>query len=431
MKWRVLFWLVVILLAGQAIFFAFSTNQNMSEKAETSPAVLSDAASIEALRLSGGQQLAKLVFDLRGEGVTLRHVSALDPDRLIFTLEGAQLGAMAQQNMGQAAFAKIHSITTHTQGQVQVEVQLDQPAQVSNILNLPAFQDLPARIVVDIEITSKALFIARVQQSDGAASDNSLSVPDDHTVLQRDSADTSNRLIVIDPGHGGIDSGAVGPGGLLEKHFVFEFAMELARQLVATGRYDVALTRTEDVFLSLDQRLNVARQNKADLFISIHADSFSDPNVQGASVYYLDEDATDMLDKILAENENRVDLLHGIVSQNNVQVVDVLVDLMRRSTKRQSFNAAQAVADGLSQTINTRRFPARGGNFFVLKAPDVPSILLELGFMSNINDVQNFKSYLWRERAIIGIVRAVGVYFDLQDIERVQLPDPNSPQQPP
>jgi N-acetylmuramoyl-L-alanine amidase len=192
------------------------------------------------------------------------------------------------------------------------------------------------------------------------------------------------------------------------------FARQLQEILIASGRFDVALTRDDDTFFRLEDRVQVARQNKADLLISLHADSFEDDSIKGASVYIRDEQATDVLDKVLAENENKVDLLAGFVPPEGEEaaVVDILVDLMRREMRRQSFAVAQALVEQLRPSVRVRRFPLRRADFFVLQSPDVPAVLLELGFLSNSSDARNLTSPEWRQRAAEAVARGLVAHFD-------------------
>ncbi|UXN72713.1 N-acetylmuramoyl-L-alanine amidase [Devosia sp. A8/3-2] len=219
--------------------------------------------------------------------------------------------------------------------------------------------------------------------------------------------------MVIDPGHGGIDSGAEAANGIKEKDIVLAFALKLQQLLIESGRVDVALTREDDTFLRLEERVALARSNKADLFISLHADSFQQPEIRGASVYTRDENATDVLDKVLADNENKTDVIAGFtMPQMAPEVVDILIDLMRREMRVQSYMAAQAIVHQLEPSVELRRFPVRQADFFVLQAPDVPSVLIELGFLSNATDMANLMQSDWQERTANALAQGISTYFD-------------------
>jgi N-acetylmuramoyl-L-alanine amidase len=222
----------------------------------------------------------------------------------------------------------------------------------------------------------------------------------------------SRPLIVIDPGHGGIDNGASAPSGVHEKDITLAFALQLRDLLVKTGLFDVAMTRQDDTYLSLNDRVNLARQNKADLFISLHADTFQESDIRGASIYTRDEQATDILDKVLADGENRADIVAGYVKPDTKpQVVDVLVDLMRREVRQQAYIAAQDILRAMQPGVALRRFPLRKADFFVLQAPDIPSMLIELGFLSNNADINNLENVAWRDKAVSAIARGIETYF--------------------
>jgi N-acetylmuramoyl-L-alanine amidase len=222
----------------------------------------------------------------------------------------------------------------------------------------------------------------------------------------------SRPLIVIDPGHGGIDNGASAPSGVHEKDITLAFALQLRDLLVGTGLFDVAMTRDDDTYLTLNERVDLARQNKADLFISLHADTFQEADIRGASIYTRDERATDILDKVLADGENHADIVAGYVQPDTKPAaVEMLVDLMRRQVRQQSYLAAQDIVNAMQPSVALRRFPLRQADFFVLQAPDVPSMLIELGFMSNNADIANLENVDWRNKVVNAIAAGVESYF--------------------
>ena len=189
---------------------------------------------------------------------------------------------------------------------------------------------------------------------------------------------------MIDPGHGGIDSGTVGVTGLQEKNVVLDEGLRLARVLRARG-YTVYLTRNTDVFIPLYSRAPFARRHHADLFISLHADSNPDPSVRGASIYTLSERGSDKEAAALAQKENQSDIIAGVdLSGDNSSVASILIDLAQRDTMNRSSRFAQTVIHTLSgPTDILPRKPHRSANFVVLRAPDVPAVLIELGYLSN------------------------------------------------
>lgn len=217
--------------------------------------------------------------------------------------------------------------------------------------------------------------------------------------------------VVIDPGHGGIDSGAEGVSGTLEKAVTLAFARELRDRLAATGRYDVAMTRDSDMFLRLDERVRIARQHEADLFISIHADTIRLKGIRGATVYTVSDKASDAEAQALADRENLSDKLAGIeVPADSPEVADILIDLIRRETHSFSMSFANTLVGELASTVGLINNPHRFAGFRVLRAPDVPSVLVELGYLSNPKDEAQLIDPDWRGKAADSILAAVAAF---------------------
>ncbi len=220
-------------------------------------------------------------------------------------------------------------------------------------------------------------------------------------------------VIVIDPGHGGIDVGAQAAGNVQEKDIVFDFAKTLRAQLEKTGRYRVVMTRQADVFVPLGERVKTAREVNADLFISIHADILSDPQgVSGATVYTVADKASDREAARLAEKENRADSVAGLEGSDDAgDVSDILFDLTRRETRTWSHAFARTLVNYWGEAGPLNKNPHRSAGFRVLKAPDVPSILLELGYLSSARDTAALTRPEWRGRAAEAMVKAVDAFF--------------------
>jgi N-acetylmuramoyl-L-alanine amidase len=222
-------------------------------------------------------------------------------------------------------------------------------------------------------------------------------------------------LIMLDPGHGGVDPGTVGASGYYEKALTLAMALEIKRQIEAGGRFRVQLTRDTDVFIPLRDRIAIARAAHADIFISLHADSHDNADHRGATVYTLSETASDAEAEALAAKENKADLIAGVDLSNENQVVtSILIDLAQRETKNQSVRLAdymvQEMANGTLLNHNTHRF----AGFAVLKAPDVPSVLLELGYLSNKQDEKLLQTKAYRRKMAAAILEAIGDYFQWQ-----------------
>lgn len=220
-------------------------------------------------------------------------------------------------------------------------------------------------------------------------------------------------VIVLDPGHGGIDGGAIGASGVREKDLTLEIANILARKISAKGPFEVKLTRDSDVFLSLRERVNFARRNKADLVISIHADSLKQKWVRGASIYTLSNKASDALAEQLAESENMADIAAGLDNPIEEEVVSgILADLTARETKVFSLAFSSTLTGNLSSGIKMIKNPQRSAGFMVLKAPEVPGVLLELGYLSNSDDEKLLTDPDWQENIARLIANSVFTFFE-------------------
>jgi N-acetylmuramoyl-L-alanine amidase len=217
--------------------------------------------------------------------------------------------------------------------------------------------------------------------------------------------------IVIDPGHGGIDGGAESAGGTIEKNVTLAFATELRDKLAATGKYDLFMTRDKDEFLRLDDRVRIARQHEADLFISVHADTINLKGIRGATVYTVSDKASDAEAQALADRENLSDQLAGIeIKNDSPEVTDILIDLIRRETHSFSMRFANTLVGQLSNSVGLINNPHRYAGFRVLKAPDVPSVLVELGYLSNAEDEAQLLDPDWRDKATGSIANAIKIF---------------------
>lgn len=219
--------------------------------------------------------------------------------------------------------------------------------------------------------------------------------------------------VVLDPGHGGIDPGAVADG-LREADLVLTFARELQEALIRTGRFSVSLTRNEDIFVPLDQRITKARLADADIFVSLHADALAEGRASGATVYTLSETASDEAAAVLAERHNRVDLLAGVDLTNQDDLVaGVLMDISRLDTAPRSKALASAIVQGIKESGGTlHKRPLQSAGFSVLRAPDIPSVLIELGYLSSETDRRKLVSAEWRQDMAQGIARALETWVD-------------------
>ncbi len=292
-------------------------------------------------------------------------------------------------------------------------IDLAAPAHVASVVNTPLLKDLGTTVTIELERLDREAFhelagVSRASSTPSAGAGNSVAAA---TPLAASPLKDTRPLVVIDPGHGGFDPGAMGGNGEVEKTITLAFATTLAGELERRGHVRVALTRSTDTFVSLPDRVRFARDQNAALFVSIHADTLTGPaNVQGATVYTLADHASDAEAARVAEKENRVDQQAGLDSgENDEEVVSILDDLMRRETKILSVAFAQKLVQALESHVRLNKNPLRSAAFLVLRAPDVPSALVELGYLSSDADRASFSSPQWREeaaRAVAGAIEA-------------------------
>jgi N-acetylmuramoyl-L-alanine amidase len=220
-------------------------------------------------------------------------------------------------------------------------------------------------------------------------------------------------LIVIDPGHGGIDNGTQS-GDQTEKNLVLGFGLALRDRIEKSGKYRVVMTRSDDTFIPLNDRVKIARSQSAALFVSIHADALPrrEGDAQGATIYTVSDKASDAEAERLAEAENKADAIAGVnLTDEPTEVADILIDLAQRETKTFSNRFARLLMDEMKTTVRMHKHPLKSAGFRVLKAPDVPSVLVEIGYVSNKGDLEHLVSESWRNKAVGSMVQAIDTFF--------------------
>lgn len=291
-------------------------------------------------------------------------------------------------------------------GKSRIVVDLAGPVAIDKAFVTRAEAGQPARIVIDAVPASREthLAVARAfHERRTAAAGPGISA----------AGDVDLPLIVVDPGHGGIDTGAKGAGGAIEKDVVLAFSKALVDRLEATGRYRVIATRDTDVFVGLRERVKIAREAAGDLFVSIHANSFRGRTVRGAIVYTVSEEASDKMAAELAASENRSDVLAGVAldPDEGDEVRDILLDLTRRETRNFEMVLARTLVDRMSESVEMFKKPHQTAGFMVLEAPDIPSALIELGYLTNPTDEDLLVSPEWQDKAAVAIVEAIDDFF--------------------
>lgn len=332
------------------------------------------------------------------------------PDRVVVDLPSINFQVQPAAARKSAGFVSAFRFGLFTADRARIVMDLSHPAVVVKAEARPLRGGL-GELVIELRRASRAEFQAALQAAPKEAPERDSDVA---SALPRAPRPTGEPrpTIVIDPGHGGIDPGST-VSAIAEKEVVLAFGRALKEQLEAQGRYRVLLTRDDDSFVSLGERVKIARSAGADLFVSIHADSLTQAqDVRGATVYTGSERATDAEAARLAAKENQVDTLAGIESAEEVQdVAGILMDLAKRETRTFSTLFARNLVDKLGGSVKLHKIPLRSAGFWVLRAPDVPSVLVELGYMSSPKDAELLSSPAWRSKAVAAVGAAVEEYF--------------------
>ncbi|WEK48674.1 MAG: N-acetylmuramoyl-L-alanine amidase [Candidatus Kaistia colombiensis] len=370
--------------------------------AEAAPVVAREA------RVVGDGARTRFVMDLSGPSVV--SVFTLDePYRVVVDLPEMHFDLSADAGKTGKGLISAFRYGLISAGKSRIVLDATGPVAVDKAFVLPAEKDQPARLVVDLVKSSRTAFLDTLRIS----RDRDRTAASHEREAAPGPAPNDGKLrIVLDPGHGGIDSGAIARSGMLEKTIVLAFAQTLREKLEANDRYEVLMTRTDDTFVPLRGRVQFARAKHADLFISIHADSFSGGDIRGATVYTLSERASDRMAASIAESENKSDILAGVeVPEDTNEVSDILIDLARRETKNFAVVFARNLIKELKPAVRLFKRAHQQAGFMVLKAPDVPSALVELGYLSNADDEKLLTSPEWRDKTAVAITRAIDEYF--------------------
>lgn len=292
----------------------------------------------------------------------------------------------------------------------RVVLDLTRPATIEKVFVLEPKEGYPYRFVLDLKPDRRSSFMTAMQT--WRPPTPKVTAQPKVVPLLKPKRLGAKKVVVIDPGHGGVDPGAISVGKLREKDLTLAMAKDLKRSMDKIGRYKVVLTRSTDTFIRLRDRVEFARRAHADLFLSLHADSIRNRKVRGATVYTLSERASDREAAELAENENKADIIAGVdLSGESDDVTNILIDLAQRETMNYSAQFAQHLVPELSKRVRMRTKPHRFAGFVVLKAPDVPSVLVEMGYLSNRNDERLIASREGRSKLIKAIIQAIDRYF--------------------
>jgi N-acetylmuramoyl-L-alanine amidase len=351
-----------------------------------------------------------LIIDLE-RTVDMRAFLLADPARVVIDLDEVnfQLPALTGQTGRGLVTAWRYGLFAANKSRIVID--LSSLALIDKAFMLEAVDQQPARLVIDLVKSDAAKFNAALSSPQGKFVQNTLPVQPPR--LTPDPADT-RPVIVIDAGHGGIDTGAASANGQQEKVIVLNFALKLKEKLEVTQKYRIVMTRNDDTFVPLGERVKLSREAKAALFISIHADSVATngENVRGASIYTLSETASDADAARLAEKENKADAIAGIdLKDEPNEVADILIELTQRETRSFSNIFQKSLVDYMKSATRMHKDPTRAAALKVLRAHDVPSVLVELGYMSNSQDLSQLTNEAWRDRTSEAMSKAIEAYF--------------------
>ena len=359
------------------------------------------------VRVGGDDKQTRFVVDL-SQKVDVATFTLADPYRVVIDLPQMTFKLPAEAGEHGRGLVKAFRYGLIMQGGSRIVLDTKGPVRVDKAFALGAAEGQPARLVLELSVTDRASFLRNIaMQERGTRAGHGIAPP-------AEAAGDPRPLIVVDPGHGGIDSGTKSGSGQDEKDVVLAFGLTLRDKLLKTGKYRVAMTRSDDTFIPLDERVRFARARNAALFISIHADSIprSEGQAEGASIYTLSAHASDAEAARLAEVENKSDVIAGVdLSSEPNDVANILIDLAQRETKAFSLQFAHDAVTELKPTTRLHQHPIKSAGFIVLKAPDVPSVLVELGYMSTKDDLVNLMSPAWRSRTADSLLHAIDTFF--------------------
>jgi N-acetylmuramoyl-L-alanine amidase len=361
-----------------------------------------------AVRVGGNDALTRFVMDLSRK-VDIAVFSLADPYRVVIDLPQIIFNLPRHAGDHGRGLVTAYRYGLVMRGGSRIVLDTAKPVKVKKAFVLPAAAGQPARMVLDLAATDRASFLHNIALQDRAAHPRR-----PHHVAEAPKESNDPRpLIVLDPGHGGIDNGTHWKD-IDEKDIVLAFARTLREKLEKSGKYRVVMTRSDDTYVTLGDRVRFARARHAALFISLHADSLptGEGHAEGATVYTLSEKASDAQAAELANSENASDIVAGVdLSNEPSDVANILVDLAQRETKTFSVQFARSAVGELRDTARLYKHPIKSAGFVVLKDPDVPSVLIELGYLSSEADRKNLTSSTWRAKTAGALASAIDDFF--------------------
>jgi N-acetylmuramoyl-L-alanine amidase len=376
-------------------------------------------------RLAGDAKQTRFILDL-DKAVQFRAFALADPYRVIVDLPQVNFQLPAGVGGAGRGLVKAFRYGVVMPGGSRIVFELTGPARIAKSYVLEAANGQPPRLVLEFEEVDRTAFVqslapeSRPELRPAIAEANAAVAPADAPAAPKPAPGPPDKrpVVVIDPGHGGVDNGTqAGGGDIMEKNLVLSFGLALRDRIEKSGKYRVVMTRTDDTFVPLGDRVKIARSESAALFVSIHADALrrGEGDAQGATIYTLSDKATDSEAERLADTENKSDAIGGVsLADEPTEVADILIDLVQRETKTFSNRFARVLMGEMKNTVRMHKHPLKSAGFRVLKAPDVPSVLVELGYVSNKGDLEHLVSENWRNRTVGSMAQAIDAFLAKQ-----------------
>ena len=381
-----------------------------------SPAPTANFPVASGARLAGDAKQTRFILDL-DRTIQFRAFPLADPYRVVVDIPQINFQLAAGTGSAGRGLVKAFRYGLVMPGGSRIVFDLTGPAKIANSYVLEAANGQPPRLVLEFEEVDRTAFVQSLTPENRpelrpAIADANAAVASVEAAKPAQAPD-SRPLIVLDPGHGGIDNGTQAAGEM-EKNLVLGFGLALRDRIEKSGKYRVVMTRTDDTFIPLADRVKVARNQSAALFVSIHADALrrGEGDAQGATIYTLSDKASDAEAERLAEAENKADAIGGVnLTEEPTEVADILIELAQRETRAFSHRFARLLMGEMKSTVRMHKHPMKSAGFKVLKAPDVPSVLIELGYVSNKGDLEHLVSENWRSRTVGSMAQAIDAFF--------------------
>ena len=382
----------------------------------TAGASTSLALEVRDVRVGEHSDKTRFVLDLSGEA-SYRIFTLADPYRVVIDLPEVRWPGQVAELPARSGVIGELRYGLFTPGTSRVVLDVSAPVEIKTVFTLPPAKNFGHRLVVDLAQVDRARFLAS-RPGSTIQSETPLPLPQMALLAPRKPQDL-RPTVVIDAGHGGVDPGAIGVSGTLEKDLALSYALALREALNKQGRYRVVMTRESDHFIPLRRRVTLAEQAEGDLFISLHANTHPSRKIKGASVYTLSENASDAEAAQLAAKENKADIIAGVdLSHQNEVVSQILIDLAQRESMNVSKSFATGLVDRLGERVTLLRNTHRFAGFAVLKSATVPSVLVEIGYMSHKQEERLLKSPKHRAKIVAAIAAAVERHFGQQQAQR-------------